>query len=611
MKKLLYFAMALGLVACQTENVDVNGGKGDAETSFISVRLVTTPTTRANNYEIQAGYEDGSAAENDVTSVRFYFFDSGKNATVVRDNASYYDLTEISENGKNSPNVEKILEATLLVETGKGHKVPSYLVAVLNPPQELKDANITKVSDLTNYAENLKYVATSNFLMSNAVYANGSNVIDAVDVDGHLYSSSAAALGDPVTIYVERVLAKVSLEINMPVAKTLADGVKLYKTSSDGKYKFEEDEIYVKFFGWNVTTQTQKSRAMKSINAWDANLFNTEGEVWTYPNFFRSFWAANPSLTYGANGTEGVDYFWGPFGDPTKETNDPTAACYNKTADGSVYVYVQENASDDFNAGSNPKHATQVILAGQLVDENGDAIPFANYAFEDMPITSLPGKYANVSNIYIYKYVAGDPNPHQFNRINEHFIQLKTAMAVGEANQTTPGRYYVYAQLAEEKDYAEYLDGGILVIGNSQPEAQITTPATTDDINEELLKLSHAKVWTSGYTYYYFDIRHLANPEIAKQKPIDPESPTYENDMKAYEDAVKAAQDTPGYYGIVRNHVYKTVVTGLKGLGTPVFNPNEVIYPEKPVDDDDTFLAAEIKILSWRIVNHSYELDWE
>lgn len=607
MKKLLYFAMALGLVACQTENVDVNGGKGDAETSFISVRLVTTPTTRAS-YDTQEGYEDGSAAENEVTSVRFYFFDSGKNATVVRDNASYYDLTEISENGKNSPNVEKILEATLLVETGEGHKVPSYLVAVLNPPQELKDANITKVSDLTNYAENLKYVATSNFLMSNAVYANGSNVFDAVDVNGHLYSSAAAALGDPVTIYVERVLAKVSLKIDMPIAKTI-DGVNLYKTSQDGKYEFGEKEIYVKFFGWNVTTQTKKSRAMKSINAWDANLFDTAGEVWTYPTFFRSFWAVNPSLTYGPDGTEGVDYFWGPFGDPTEETNDPTAACYNKTADGSVYVYVQENASDDLNGGSNPKHPTQVILAGQLVDENGVAVPFANYAFEDMPITSLPGKYASVSNIYIYKYVAGDPNPHQFERINEDFIQLKTAMDVKEADQNTPGRYYVYAQLAD--DYEKYLNGGILVIGNSQPEAQITTPATTDDINEELLKLSHAKVWTSGYTYYYFDIRHLANPTITVTKPTNPESATYEEDMKKYEDAVKEAQDTPGYYGIVRNHVYKTVVTGLKGLGTPVFDPSEVIYPEKPVDDEDSFLAAEIKILSWRIVNHSYELDWE
>ena len=84
-------------------------------------------------------------------------------------------------------------------------------------------------------------------------------------------------------------------------------------------------------------------------------------------------------------------------------------------------------------------------------------------------------------------------------------------------------------------------------------------------------------MWTNGFTYYYFDIKHLGT--------------------------------SVGEYGVVRNHVYKSVVDGLTGLGTPVYNPDEVIYPEKP-GDEDTFLAAQIKILSWRIVNGQYKLDW-
>ena len=61
--------------------------------------------------------------------------------------------------------------------------------------------------------------------------------------------------------------------------------------------------------------------------------------------------------------------------------------------------------------------------------------------------------------------------------------------------------------------------------------------------------------------------------------------------------------------GIVRNHIYKTTVTKIAGLGTPVYDPDQVIYPEKP-EDNDHYIAAEIDILSWRIVENNYELKW-
>ena len=50
-------------------------------------------------------------------------------------------------------------------------------------------------------------------------------------------------------------------------------------------------------------------------------------------------------------------------------------------------------------------------------------------------------------------------------------------------------------------------------------------------------------------------------------------------------------------------------MTKIAGLGTPVYDPDQVIYPEKP-DDNDHYIAAEIDILSWRIVENNYELKW-
>lgn len=66
---------------------------------------------------------------------------------------------------------------------------------------------------------------------------------------------------------------------------------------------------------------------------------------------------------------------------------------------------------------------------------------------------------------------------------------------------------------------------------------------------------------------------------------------------------------TPGWFGVVRNHIYKVNLTGIFGLGTPVFDPDEIIIPEKP-EEKDVYLAADIRILSWRIVDHGYELNW-
>lgn len=79
-------------------------------------------------------------------------------------------------------------------------------------------------------------------------------------------------------------------------------------------------------------------------------------------------------------------------------------------------------------------------------------------------------------------------------------------------------------------------------------------------------------------TYYYYEIIHHGTGETATK-------------------------------GVVRNHIYATKITKIAGLGTPVYDPTEIIYPEKP-DENDHYIAAEINILSWRIVSNEYELEW-
>ena len=104
------------------------------------------------------------------------------------------------------------------------------------------------------------------------------------------------------------------------------------------------------------------------------------------------------------------------------------------------------------------------------------------------------------------------------------------------------------------------------------------TIASKDDVNAALAKETAQVRSTDGATYYYTPIKHLG-------------------------DAGKL-----GEYGIVRNHSYQVTIQNIKGFGTPVYNPDQEIDPMIP-SDENTYLAASIKVLSWRVVSSTVDLD--
>ncbi|MCS2305874.1 hypothetical protein NXX42_02185 [Bacteroides thetaiotaomicron] len=253
---------------------------------------------------------------------------------------------------------------------------------------------------------------------------------EAVNVAGHLYSTAEAAKADPVIIHVERVLAKARLTVGLTAN---ANGV--YKTSADGSEKFDNEEIYVKFLGWNVTTTAKESRLMKEINSgWSSSLFGST-LLWNTADYYRSFWAVNPGT---------MNYNYGAFNIGDDAANAITA--FDAGTEGSPktnYTYLQENASDDYTNGTDPTKPSQVIIAAQLVKADGTTpIEFAEYAGERTTIAGLIAKYAAASGLW-KDNAEGDGKVG----IDVTDIELKTATTAGEADKNTPGRYKVYAQL--------------------------------------------------------------------------------------------------------------------------------------------------------------------
>lgn len=556
--------VGLALVGCSNEEELNSGNETNREPKFLSVSINATGVgTRANNTP-PGEYEEGSGKENSVKKVRFYFFDAkGQPAEVKKEGekrVNYYNYENPTGDENDPNNVEKILDATLIIQPNKDNEnkegLPSSIVAVLNPGDEIKvtntDGSLLSLNDLNEIIQEFSKTATSQdgFLMSNSVYAKDSKKMEEVSVDGHLYPTEKAAKENPVIIHVERVLAKTRLTVGL----TATDNG-LYKTSSDGSQVYGEEEIYVKFLGWNVTATAGTSRLMKEINpGWQKDLFGST-YLWNTADYYRSFWAVNPtSMTYN----------YGPF-NTTGEAKAANALISFKSGEENPnYTYLQENASDNQTDGTNPTKPSQVIIAAQLVNAKGKEMEFAEYAGERTTIEGLKNKYASAAGLWKDKEDGTGKT-----EIEISDIELKTATAAGITDQNKDGRYKVYAQLTDAAGQLSWYTSN-------------TTDAKKIDANAVLKELGGAKVWKDGYTYYYFDIMHLNG---------------------------KAENNVTGKYGVVRNHIYDATITKLEGLGTPVYDPGETIYPEKP-ENDDAYIAAQIKILSWRIVPNDVELEW-
>lgn len=99
-----------------------------------------------------------------------------------------------------------------------------------------------------------------------------------------------------------------------------------------------------------------------------------------------------------------------------------------------------------------------------------------------------------------------------------------------------------------------------------------------DEVNTNI-QAETADVRADGSTYYFIPISHLGSDASIAQ------------------------------YGIVRNHVYKITVDDMQGFGTPVVNKDAEIIPTKP-ENEATYLAAKIKVLSWRVVKQDADLDY-
>jgi hypothetical protein len=58
---------------------------------------------------------------------------------------------------------------------------------------------------------------------------------------------------------------------------------------------------------------------------------------------------------------------------------------------------------------------------------------------------------------------------------------------------------------------------------------------------------------------------------------------------------------------VLRNHIYDISITSIKGPG--IADPNEILIPDKPVLEQDTYVSATITVLDWHKVDQAKDVD--
>ena len=564
MKKYLLISLAaLGFAACnKSDDIDSPAHNGEVEESYIAINLMSADKNATRAATDSYGYEDGTEAERAIKSAYFFFFDEAGNpfsVTANEDNQATAPgtvknhlslaITDQDPAASDKPNVSDIKKAVLILNTYKG-VYPSKIVAVLNwVPTE-------NTYTLTALHENLATIGNdeNGYVMSNSVYMDGAgNFIDAVPLTAaNIKTTSEAAMKAPVDIYVERTAAKVVLTASGKVQNT----ENIFSTQKQSTPVLSAGtssaiDVYVKLLGWELYNDYATSNLLKNISNWDVT---TLGLTWNDIPYYRCYWADSQDTNPG-------DSFAWEYSDDDKTAkgfqtnygfNVASAANYT---DRKTYTYCGENTNVE-------TLRTKVILKGQLMKKNGEnyePLELARwYGTEYAGNLALRTAVANSLKYTLY-YMDGD------NYVGIAPEHLECVAGI-EGNQAYEVGFHL-SNGGEGKTWYKYSsENGYQIIGSVE-----TNKAET---NAYLEKVEPALVYAQGQTYYYIDIKHLGTEG-------------------------KGAE-----YGVVRNHVYQIDIESIKGYGSPVYigTSNIVTPPDYPEEDESSYVAARINVLSWKVV---------
>lgn len=568
--KLFPFAcVALMMTACASDKEEMGGGtRPGSDPRYLAVNIVNvgaTPTTRGTD-----DYENGTTDESTIKKVRFYFFNGDGSPYLIKNpgvtgvegggekNWLEASPADDSSTSGTPSQIEKITQ-TVLVINGVQSAAPAAIVAVVNPgtvdATKIQSGEKMRLSELRYSAVGSQFYkkdattgAVSDFVMSNSVYVNAGEDVCASLVAGHVTTSEETARKKPVDLYVERVVAKVTADVDKTAFKlgNSTDWEVTKYGTKDPVGKSGDYDVYAVIDGWGLANENGKAEVEKQVKkTWtDGNLGFSP---WTTSDYHRCFWESSVGFDAGAGG------------------NQPVNPKFNQLkAKMQDVLYTLPNTPDSKVTNLKDNDLTKFAVAATLryKDAAGNWHDAEICRYNGVSILGIDNLKRQVALTFSQYYTSTDAT--NYTQLSKEDIDFKNPDGTMQQYRVTPT--LANDATGTKKYYTKTTTG--------------TTPTFTEVDKATVLaaiEADKAEIRLGGRAYYYVPIKHLGGTgELAE-------------------------------YGIVRNHFYKITLSGITGFGTPVYDPEKVVDPIVPTYEN-TYLAARVQVLQWRVVNQNASL---
>lgn len=563
--------LAAMTASCSSNNELVNGGNGSGENesgasyASFTINLPTTSGTRADDPKPGTpSFENGDKNEYAVKDATLLLFQ--KNATT--DAFEYKEAVELGNmepwTSSDATGITTTAKLTAKLNNAKVGANDYYALIVLNN-HTTTAAKIKFPTPNQSFAEWSKIAANATdkyseydngFFMANApMYVANDTPTTLVAIKNICASKQQAENSEATTVYVERGLAKVSLE----------DGSeKKSVTISGGNY----DKDKVDITGWTLDVTNKKTFPVH-VTASD--------DLWT------DIWKTTVTTPANSNGAtmdrfhdkrgEFQRVYWGV--DPNYKKNlADVAACegeFNLVAN-------QTDLSKAFKTGEDAKKAQYCLENTFDIDHmvQGQTTRVL-FSAKYQPNGFKPGetfyKMGNSSQLWNATKV-------------EAQIQAKAMEVLGEADAEK-----VKVTLnATENDLTK---AGVHFVAAANVTHVGGTALSTDDVDNINAKLGFKKATTSeaavglstfasGVSYYIARVKHFGDDLTKWEAGND----TYGSNNLNW----------LGRYGVLRNNWYELSVNSVSGPGYPDVPK---VDPTEPDDVNDQYINVEVKILKW------------
>ena len=520
-------------------------------------------------------FDAGTPNEYDVKDATLLIFEGSSESSAQFKGAYTLNTAPWKGNGKTDNITTTSATIVKQIDTPASSSDHCYALVVLNKNDvftvdetaktiTLKGATAIFSGTYKDFAESLseENLTNNGFYMANAPLASiaggatdpaGAEINTLATLDGKIKEKESEAKSAPAQIYVERGVAKVTMQNTSTTPATVAGSTKADGTSTVG----------FKITSWVLDNTNKKTYLVRSTDGFDdwtslasnsttllaANQYRFIGSNAVADHLYRTYFAKDANFDQPGNSaaiTAG-DLVTNP--NPTfvdKFGNDNPQYCFENTFDA---------------ACQNDQYTTRVLIKAKL--NSGETF----YVFNGDQNTIYPiDKVKNeIKKYFLTEY--------------ESWIKANVTIASGSVGE---GNLDV-----DITDNAGDVALNSITFTNG---ANTTAKLPTDYQQKVMDRVGTIKEYKDGESYYFVRIKHFGDD----MTPWNTDETTKPSTSSIYPEDHQAGNYL-GRYGVLRNNWYDIAVKGVKGLGSAV------VPKVTPNTDDElkSYIAVKINVLSW------------